>query len=663
MAAWATVRTVKLCTPYEPFHVRLRMKLFLTATAVRLKPRIRTQGILSLWGGRAPVPARADSGLDGAASRRSSSLAAQTNTSQTKGLPNRQNSINFSAHGRLKSRVATIPESEESATNSIVANAARVRPLAWREPENSGRMHRLKQSEVPHTNKWIVALTVILPTFLEVMDTSVVNVSLPHIQGSLSAGADEVTWVLTSYLVANAVVIPITGWLASIFGRKRYLIFSIVLFTLSSIACGAAPSLHVLVLARILQGLGGGGLQPLSQAILLEAFPVAEHGIAMAVFGAGVVFAPILGPVVGGWITDNWAWRWVFYINLPFGILAVVLAAFLIHDPEYIRKAKRTIDYWGLSLIALGLGCLQIVLDKGEREDWFSSRLIVALSVIAVASLVIFVIVELRQKHPVVNLRAFRDRTFASGNTMMFLGFFCVFGGFYLLPLYAQTLMGYTAMWAGFVLGPGGLSSLLVMPFCGGLMKKGVSPRFLLALGLATLAYSLWLMSGFNLQADFKSLVWPRIVQGVGLGLFFVPLAASTYVNIPKEEMGNASGIFNLLRNLGGSFGVAVSSTLLSQRSQFHQTFLVERITPSSPTLHDYIQQLTHALGGSPSSGAHLKLAMAGIYREVQRQAAMLAFNDIFWFFALLTAVLVPLTLLMEKPRIPGSADMPVTPH
>jgi len=503
----------------------------------------------------------------------------------------------------------------------------------------------------PHTNKWIVALTVILPTFLEIMDTSVVNVSLPHMQGSLSAGVDEVTWVLTSYLVANAIIIPITGWLSSIFGRKNYLIFSITLFTASSLACGAAPSLQLLVLARILQGLGGGGLQPLSQAILLETFPPKEHGMAMAVFGMGVVLAPTLGPVVGGWITDNWSWRWVFYINLPFGLLAVALAAFLIHDPPYIRRARIHIDSWGLFLITVGLGCLQVVLDKGEREDWFESGFIVTMSVIAIVALILFVIVELNSKHPVVNLRVFKDTTFTAGNIMMFMGFFCMFGGFVLLPLYAQTLMGYTAMWAGLVLGPGGLASLFIMPIGGALMKKGVKPRRLLALGLSTLAFSLWLMSGLNLDADFFSIALPRFIQGFGLGLFFVPLAASTYVNVPREEMGNASGIFNLIRNLGGSFGIAVATTLLSQRSQLHQTFLTEKITPYNPALKEYGQHLLQLFPGYDPSAGHSPMALAGVYREVMRQANMLAFNDVFWLFAWLTAVLVPLTLFMRRAK------------
>jgi DHA2 family multidrug resistance protein len=521
----------------------------------------------------------------------------------------------------------------------------------------------MADSTPPQTNKWVVALTVILPTFLEVMDTSVVNVSLPHMQGSLSAGVDEVTWVLTSYLVANAIIIPITGWLASVFGRKRYLIFSITIFTASSLLCGAAPSLEILVLARILQGLGGGGLQPLSQAILLETFPVKEHGMAMAVFGMGVVFAPILGPVVGGWITDNWSWRWVFYINLPVGLIAVAMAAFLIHDPPYIRRAKIHIDSWGLFLITVGLGCLQVVLDKGERDDWFASDFILMMSIISAVALILFVIVELRVKHPVVNLRVFKDRTFAVGNLMMFMGFFCLFGSFVLLPLYAQTLMGYTAMWAGLVLGPGGVASLFIMPVGGTLMKKGAKPRHLLTLGLLTMAFALWLMSGLNLDADFQSIALPRFIQGFGLGLFFVPLAASTYINIPKEQMGNASGIFNLLRNLGGSFGVAVATTLLSQRSQLHQTFLTENVTPFSSPLREYGQHLQQLMPSLDPSGMRSLRALAMIYQEVQRQASMLAFNDIFWLFAWLTAILAPLTFLMKRPKRTAAPDAVTALH
>jgi MFS transporter, DHA2 family, multidrug resistance protein len=503
----------------------------------------------------------------------------------------------------------------------------------------------------PKVNKWLIAFTVILPTFIEVMDTSVVNVSLPHIQGSMNAGLDEVTWVLTSYLVSNAIIIPITGWLASVFGRKRYLIFSISLFTVSSLLCGAAPSLEMLILARVLQGLGGGGLQPLSQAILLESFPQREHGMAMAAFGMGVVLAPIMGPVVGGWITDNWSWRWVFYINLPIGILAVALALLFIHDPHYIRRAKLRIDTWGLCLLTMGLGCLQIVLDKGEREDWFASQLIVVLAAVAFICLVAFVVVELNTEHPVVNLRVFRDKTFAAGTAIMFTGFFCLFGSFVLLPLYLQQLMGYTAFWAGLVLGPGGVASFFVMPLAGILMRHGVKPRHLLIPGLATTAYALWLMSGFNLEASFSAAAWPRFLQGAGLGLFFVPLSAATYANIDKQDMGNATGIFNLLRNLGGSFGVALATTALAQRTQVHQTFLSEFITPYSPSFQQSYQRISQWLQQSSLGAAGPGGALAVIYREVQRQASMLAFNDTFYVLAIGTACLIPVTFLLRRSR------------
>ncbi len=474
-----------------------------------------------------------------------------------------------------------------------------------------------------------------------------VNVSLSHIQGSVSAGLDEITWVLTSYLVSNAIIIPITGWLSGIFGRRNYLLFSLVMFTVSSFACGAAPSLAPLVFFRILQGMGGGGLQPISQAILLESFPKREHGMAMAFFGMGVVLAPILGPVLGGWITDNWTWRWVFYINLPAGAIAVMLTVLFIHDPPYIKAKRVNIDRWGLFLLSVGLGCLQIVLDKGEREDWFNSHFIIYLSIIAVLALTAFIIVELSTSDPVVDLRAFLDRSFSAGSTIMFAGFFTVFASLVLLPLYLQNLMNYNAFWAGLVLGPGGIASLIIMPVAGILMKKGVGARSLLCIGLISLAYSLWLMSGFNLQASFMAISWPRIVLGFGMGLFFVPLAAATFVNIPNEKMGNASGIFNLLRNLGGSFGVAFSTTLLARRAQFHQNFLVEHANPFNPIFQGYYVNLKEWL--KINHITHPSGPLAVIYGEILRQAHMMSFNDAFWILALITALLVPLTVIFRK--------------
>jgi DHA2 family multidrug resistance protein len=509
-------------------------------------------------------------------------------------------------------------------------------------------------------NKWAVAMTVMLPTFIEIMDTSVVNVSLPHIQGSLSAGLDEVSWVLTSYLVSNAIIIPITGWLSGLFGRRRYLMLSLVLFTGSSVVCGLAPSLGILVAARILQGLGGGGLQPLSQAILLESFPPEEHGMAMAVFGMGVVLAPIMGPVFGGWLTDTWSWRWVFYLNLPTGILAVVLVWLFIHDPPYIHRRRLKIDSWGLLFLTVGVSCLQIVLDKGQREDWFSSDFIVTFSLVAAAALALFVWVELRTEHPVVDLRAFRDRSFSAGTLIAFCGFFCLFGSFILLPLFLQNLMGYTALWAGLVLGPGGIAAFLSMPVAGFLMKQKVAPRTLLAIGLTFSAAALWRMSGFNLSVDFKTAAWPRLVQGFGIGLFFVPLSAASFVSIPREKTGNASGIFNLMRNLGASFGVAFATTMLARHTQLQQNALIGHISPYHPAFQLYYENIQKWLYTQVPQLATPSAALDAVYREVLRQAAMLAFNDTFRMLCLATALLVPLTLMFGRSRAGGGPDIPV---
>jgi DHA2 family multidrug resistance protein len=501
----------------------------------------------------------------------------------------------------------------------------------------------------PTNNKWIIALTVMFPTFIEIMDTSVVNVALPHIQGSLNAGLDEVTWVLTSYLVSNAIIIPISGWLANLMGRRRYLMISLLLFTGSSVVCGVAPTLGVLVLFRIFQGMGGGGLQPLSQAILLETFPKKEHGMAMAFFGMGVVLAPILGPVVGGWLTDKESWRWIFYINLPAGLIATFLVFAFVHDPAYIKKALR-IDRWGLFLLCIGLGGLQIVLDKGQREDWFHSDFILYLSITSLLALALFVWVERRASNPVVDLKVLLDRRFSSGSTIMFAGFLSLFASLVLLPLYVQKLMGYTAFWAGLVLGPGGIAAFVVMPVAGILMRKGVNPRYLLAVGLSVAAYAVWLMSNFNLQADVYAIIWPRVVLGFGMGLFFVPLAAATFATVPNEKMGNASGLFNLLRNLGGSFGVAIGTTVLARRAQVHQNFLVETFTPFNSAFQQYHEFVTRFLENR-FPWATRESVYALIYEQVTRQATMLAFNDAFWVLAWVTAALVPLTFLLKRPK------------
>jgi DHA2 family multidrug resistance protein len=498
-------------------------------------------------------------------------------------------------------------------------------------------------------NKWIIALTVMLPTLIEIIDTSVVNVSLDHIRGSLSAGLDESTWVITSYLVSNAIIIPITGWLSRFIGRKRYLILSIAVFTGSSFLCGSAWSLQSLVFFRVLQGMGGGALQPLSQAILLETFPARQRGMAMAIFGVGVMFGPIIGPLLGGWITDTWSWHWIFFLNVPIGIISILMVMVFIIDPPYMERIKMKIDYWGLFLLAIGIGCLQIVLDQGQRADWFSSQAIIYLSFIAASCLILFVMVELFSENPVVNLRAFKHLTFSSGNIIMFLVFFGLFGSIVLLPVYLQTLMGYTSFLAGLALGPGGISTMIAMPIAGVLVNK-INPKAILAFGIVVAAYSVHLMSQFNLFADFNAVLWPRVLLGVGMGFIFIPLTTLTMAAMRKEEMGNATAIFNLLRNLGGSFGVAFITTILARRVQFHQARLIEHLTPFDRGMQVVVPQISEFLRQKGFPSPLLDQGSLGVIQgELLRQAAMLSFNDAFYLLSIMMAVVLLFVPLMKK--------------
>lgn len=503
-------------------------------------------------------------------------------------------------------------------------------------------------------NKWIVALTVMLPTLIEIIDISIVNVALDHIRGSLSAGIDESTWTITSYLVSNAIIIPMTGWLSRFFGRKRYLIISIVLFTVSSFLCGSAWNLQSLIFFRILQGIGGGALQPISQSVLLETFPPRQHGIAMAIFGMGVMFGPIVGPLLGGWITDNWSWHWIFFINIPIGVISVFLTVLFITDPPYMERAKMKIDYWGLAFLVLGLGCLQIVLDKGQQENWFASSFIMWLSIISAVSLISFVFAELSTEHPIVNLRAFRNITFSTGNIIMFLGFFNLFASIVLLPIYLQTLMGYTAFLSGLVLGPGGIATMMAMPIAGNLVNR-INPKYLLASGIVINAYATYLMSQFNLYADFNTVIWPRIVLGIGMGFFFIPLTTMTMSGIKRENMGNAAAIYNLVRNLGGSFGVAFVTTMLSRKAQLHQNHLVENLTPFDTAYQMFSGQSSQFLqyrGLNDFTSESGGLAM--MYRELLRQSSMMAFNDAFFLVCIIMVCVLPLVLLMKRGK-PGA--------
>lgn len=507
-------------------------------------------------------------------------------------------------------------------------------------------------------NKWLITVTVMLPTIMEIVDTSVANVALPHMQGSLNAGTDEITWVLTSYLVSNAVILPMTGWLSRLFGRKRFLMACIVLFTLASFLCGAAPNLELLILFRIIQGAAGGALIPNSQAIMMETFPPKERGMAMAIFGIGAMTGPIIGPALGGWITDNLNWRWIFYINLPIGAIALIMAHYFIFDPPYLRRGKMPIDYWGLALLTLGLGSLQVVLDKGQQEDWFASPFIVAFSVAAALSLVLLVIVELRQEHPVVNLRLFGKLTFSAGNLLIFMFGFCLYSAIMLIPLFLQTLMGYDATLAGMVLAPGGVATLVTMPLVGAALQR-IDGRWIVLAGVSIGATAMFIMQGLTLEASYWDFVWPRIVLGVGLGMMFVPLTTVTLAVIPREEMGNATGIYNLLRNVGGSVGIAVSATLLARYGQFYQSVLVGHVDPYSPLARQTLGEIAGAAvarGMDPSTAE--RAALAALYGIVRRQAGVLAYNHIFWILGICFLAVIPFLFLLRRGRGGGGAGM-----
>lgn len=501
-------------------------------------------------------------------------------------------------------------------------------------------------------NPWIIAMTVMLATFMEVLDTSVANVALPHIAGSLSATVDEATWVLTSYLVSNAIVLPLSGWFSSLMGRKRFYMMCVTLFTLSSLLCGFAPSLTMLIVFRILQGIGGGALQPISQAILVESFPRHKQGMAMAVYGMGVVVAPVIGPTLGGWITDNYSWRWIFLINLPVGALSLTLTSMLISDPPYlVRRALRglRIDYLGLGLLSVGLAALEILLDDGQKNDWFGSILIVSAAVIAVVALVGVVFWELRQKEPVVDFRMLLNRNFMLSTATMFLLGFVLYGSTVLLPVFLQTLLGYTAMRSGLVLSPGGLVIALCMPVVGFLLSK-VEARWLVIFGLCVSAFGLFGMAGFNLNIDYRTAMMARVVQSAGLAFLFVPINTMAFATIAREKMGNATGLINLARNIGGSSGIAIVTTILARRAQFHQHRMVAHLTPFDPNYAQALAGTAHALAAHGAGAAQAMAQAQGlIYGTLLRQSAMMAFVDSFWVLGVIFLAVIPLMFFMKK--------------
>ncbi|HUE01833.1 MAG TPA: DHA2 family efflux MFS transporter permease subunit [Bryobacteraceae bacterium] len=501
-------------------------------------------------------------------------------------------------------------------------------------------------------NPWIIAMTVMLATFMEVLDTSVANVALDHIAGSLSASVDEATWVLTSYLVSNAIVLPLSGWFSSLIGRKRFYMTCVVLFTLSSMLCGLAPSLTVLIICRVLQGIGGGALQPISQAILVESFPRHKQGMAMAVYGMGVVVAPVIGPTLGGWITDNYSWRWIFLINIPVGILSLTLTSMLIHDPAYlVRRAWKglKVDYLGLGLLSIGLGALEITLDDGQKNDWFGSNFIVAMAILAFIGLVGVVVWELRQKEPVVDFRMLQNRNFMLSTATMFLLGFVLYASTMLLPVLLQTLLGYTAMRSGLVLSPGGLVIAFLMPVVGFLLSK-VQARWLVIFGLLVSAFGLFHMAHFSLDVDYHTAMMARVWQSAGLAFLFVPINTMAFATIPRTKMGSATGLINLARNIGGSSGIAIVTTLLARRTQFHQHQLVSHLTPYSPNYTQALAAIMHTLAAQGVSAAQAMAQAQGLlYGMLQRQSSMLAFVDSFWVLGVIFLAVIPLMFLMKS--------------
>ncbi len=506
----------------------------------------------------------------------------------------------------------------------------------------------MAQEGQPNSNPWLIAISVMLATFMEVLDTSVASVALPHIAGSLSATLDESTWVLTGYLISNAVVLPSTDWLSSFFGRKRYQIISISAFAAASALCGAATSLPLLVLARVIQGAAGGGLQPVSQAILLESFPREKHGQAMAVFGLGIILAPLIGPTLGGWITDAYSWRWVFYINIPISIAAVLMIQAFVEDPPYARRTKNLpIDYIGLAFLALWLGALQTILDKGQEADWFGSHWISWFAVVSILSMVAFVVHEWRTPHPLVDLRVLRNRNLAVGCFMIGLIGIVIYGTVTLLPLFLQDLLGYTAYDSGLALSPRGIGALISLLIVGPLVGK-IDSRVLIAGGIAVRALSLFMLGALNLQMGMWNIIWPNIINGFANGFLFVPLTTLTVATLSNEEMGRGTGLYNLTRNLGASFGISIVTTLLVRGQQRHQDLMAGHLTAANPAFVQLRRQLTGVFT-SHGLGLPLQRAYAMIYETFRQQASLWAYVTDFRLLAILSLACIPFLLLFRQ--------------
>jgi DHA2 family multidrug resistance protein len=504
-------------------------------------------------------------------------------------------------------------------------------------------------------NPWLIAASVMLATFMEVLDTAIASVALPYIAGSLSATNDEATWVLTSYLVANAIVLPASNWFSLKFGRKRFLMTCVAIFTVASFACGAAPSLVFILLARIVQGAGGGALQPLSQAILLESFPPARRGAAMAVFAFGVVVAPVLGPTLGGWLTDTYSWRYAFYINIPIGALALFMINRFVHDPPYIKNARvAPFDNIGMGTLIVWTGCLQVVLDKGQEDDWFGAVWIRWAVVFLVASFVWFCWHSWTNKTPLVDLKVFKDRNFLIGCILIFMFGIGIYSTITVLPLFYQELLGYTAFTAGLVVAPRGIGAICGMPIIGYLSNKA-DPRYLLTFGFLTFGLTTLYFGNVTLDISPTTLLLPILITGFGLSFVFVPISTAAYGTLRNEQIGNASGIFNLMRNVGGSIGISIAQTLLTRRTDVHQNEILNYVPRTGQQFQNSLGTAQVAVSGTFGPGNALAPARGLLYQELGRQAALWSFVDVFRWLSLLCFLCVGVVWTFRKVK-PGKA-------
>jgi MFS transporter, DHA2 family, multidrug resistance protein len=515
--------------------------------------------------------------------------------------------------------------------------------------------------EKPPVNPWFIAFAVMLATFMEVLDTSVANVALNHIAGNLSASTDEATWVLTSYLVSNAIVLPATGWLSRFFGRKRFLITCIVIFTVSSALCGLATSLGMLIVARIVQGVGGGALQPIAQAVLLESFPREKRGQAMSVYAIGVVVAPILGPTIGGWLTDNYSWRWVFYINIPIGILAVILCSILLEDPAYLKGARPgKIDFIGFGLLIVWIGCLQVMLDKGQDADWLYSGLIRFLAVAAAIGFCAFIIWELRVEHPIVNLRVLGNRNLAIGTLLLFLIGAILYGTTAILPLFLQNLLSYTSFSAGLVMSPRGFGAILGSIISGRILANPkIDGRVWIAGGFAILGLSMYMFGNLTTEIAPRNIVLPIIISGFSVTCIFVPMTTYSMATVSRENMGEATGLTNLLRNLGGSVGISAITTMVSRSTQTHQALMVGHMSQFNPVFNQQIAKVQSALTPQIGSAAAHDQAYGLTYQTLLQQAALGAYVEQFRLLVIICLLCMPLVFLFKRPsRRPAATDL-----